>query len=50
MIKITKDEQPLTDDLVGFAAFNMGDKANAAGVVFVSGVVEALGGDYDAWQ
>jgi F420-0:gamma-glutamyl ligase len=50
MIKIAKNEQALADDLVGFAALDMGDKTNAAGVVFVSGIVEALGGDHDAWQ
>ena len=50
MVEIAKNEQALADDLVGFAALDMGDKTNAAGVVFVSGIVEALGGDHDAWQ
>jgi len=39
MIKIAKNQQALTDDLMGFAALDVGDKTNAAGVVFVSRVV-----------
>jgi hypothetical protein len=32
------------DDVVGFVAFDAGDETDAAGVVLVAGVVEALGG------
>ena len=35
--------EALADDVVGFSALDIGDKAHAAGVVFVARIVKALG-------
>jgi hypothetical protein len=44
MGEVDEDFEAFEDDLVRGFAFNVGDKSNAAGVVFVGGVVEALRG------
>jgi hypothetical protein len=43
MVKVDEDLQTLAHDGVAFSPLDMGDKANAAGVVFVVRVVQALG-------
>ena len=42
MIQIEKDLKAFGDDSVRLYALDVGDKANAAGVVFVSRVVQAM--------
>jgi hypothetical protein len=40
--QVDEDLDALRDDVVGFVALDAGDEANAAGVVFVAGMVQAL--------
>ena len=40
--QVLQDQQALLDDGVAFLAFDVGDKADAAGIVFVGGVVQTL--------
>ncbi len=42
MGQVFKDEQAVLDDLVRLDAFHMGDKANAAGIMFIGGIVKTL--------
>jgi hypothetical protein len=42
VIQVLQDQQTLLDDVVTFLALEMGDKAHAAGVVLVGGVVQTL--------
>jgi hypothetical protein len=42
MIEVFQDQQPLLDNRMAFLAFDMGDKTNATGVVFVAWVVHTL--------
>ena len=43
MRQVDQDLNALDDDVVRFLALDVGDKANAAGIVLVARVVEALG-------
>ncbi|ARP52250.1 hypothetical protein ALFP_0363 [Alcaligenes faecalis] len=43
MIKVFQDFEALGDDGVARLAFDVCDKSDAAGVVFISGEVQALG-------
>jgi hypothetical protein len=43
MVEVLQDQQALLDDRVRFAALDVGDEANAAGVVFVLGRVQTEG-------
>ena len=42
MVEIDEKLQALADDAVGFLAFDVGDKAHAAGIMFVPGIVKTL--------
>ena len=42
MGEVLENEQPLIDDGVAPGAFDVGDKADAAGVMFIGGVVQPL--------
>src|SRR3546814_13755875 len=42
MVDIEKNLQPTTNDLIGFLTFDVGNKANAAGVMLVDRVIETL--------
>jgi len=42
--EVDEDLDAFGNDVMGFVAFDAGDEADAAGVVLVAGVVEALGG------
>ena len=42
MVEIDQKLQALADDAVGFLAFDIGDKAHAAGIMLMPGIVEAL--------
>ncbi len=42
MGKVFQDEQPVAHDLVRLLALHMGDEADAAGIVFVAGIVKTL--------
>ena len=42
MVEIDQELQALADDLVGLCALDVGDKADAAGVMLVARVVETL--------
>ncbi len=44
MVEVFQDLQALLDDRVALAALHMGDEADAAGIVFLFGAVETLGG------
>ncbi len=44
MGQVDEDLDAFGDNVVGFMAFDAGDETDTAGVMFVSGVVEALGG------
>ena len=44
MVQVLQDLQALLDDGVAFLALDVGDETDAAGVMFVLGVVQALGG------
>ena len=43
MVKVVQDAQPLGDDVVRLVALDVGDEADAAGVVFVRGLVQTAG-------
>ncbi len=40
--QVDEDLDALDDDVVGFLAFDIGDKADTAGIMLVARVVEAL--------
>jgi len=42
MGEVFEDEQAVADDLVRLLALHMGDEADAAGIVLVARIVEAL--------
>ncbi len=42
MVYILQDEQTLLDDLVALLPFDMRNKTDAAGIMFVSGIIETL--------
>jgi hypothetical protein len=42
MVKIDEKLQALADDAVGLLAFDVGDKAHAAGIMLVPGVIKTL--------
>ena len=42
MVEIDEDLQPAADDIVRFSALDVGDKADAARIVLVARIVEAL--------
>ena len=44
MSQILQDLQPLLDDRMRFATLDMGDEPDAAGVMFVGGIVQPLAG------
>jgi hypothetical protein len=46
MGEISQQVQALPDDMMALVPFDMGDEANAARIVFMSGVVETLLGRY----
>ncbi len=43
MFQVLQDLQGILDDLMGFAVFEVRDEAHAASVVFILGIVQALG-------
>jgi hypothetical protein len=42
MVKIFQNEQTLLNDGMAFLPFDMGDKTDAAGIVFISRIVQTL--------
>jgi hypothetical protein len=40
--KVDQDGESVADDRVGFAPFDVDDETDAAGIVFILGVVQAL--------
>ena len=42
MVEIDQDLQPAADDIVRFSALDVRDKADAAGIVLVARIIEAL--------
>jgi len=42
MVEIDQELEPLAYDMVGFLAFDVGDKADAARVMLVARIVKAL--------
>ena len=44
MVEIDQDLQALFEDVVRLAVLHVGDEADAAGIVLLGGIVEALGG------
>ena len=44
MVEVLEDLQPLLDDAVRLLALDVGDEADAAGIVLVARVVQAAGG------
>jgi hypothetical protein len=43
MLKVHQELDALGDDVVGFLPLDMRDKADAAGVVFVPGIIQPFG-------
>jgi hypothetical protein len=44
MLEIAENAERVGDDLVRFLALDIGDEADAAGILFQRGIVETLGG------
>jgi len=50
MVELFEDLQRLRNDRVAFLSLDMRNHADAAGVMFVGGVIETLGGGVSHWQ
>jgi hypothetical protein len=43
VVEVLQDLQALLDDRVALVALDMGDETDAAGIVFIGGIVQTLG-------